>query len=131
MPATATGHALLDLLSPADFADVMAQLSVRHAKHWAEIARRIEDGVAEHRARGFTISRGSWMTDINGVAVGLPTTAGRPVLALSCAAPARHLPRAKLDEIGHDLRAVAGALDGDLSPPTSTARQTARPHDGI
>lgn len=110
---TATGHALLAALPAAELADTMAQLSIRHAKHWGEISRRIEEGVAEHRMRGFTTSKGSWMTDINGVAVGLSAVPGWPVLALSCGAPARHLPRAKMEDIGQELRALAHALESD------------------
>lgn len=109
---TATGHALLAALGPAELDDATEQLSRRHAKHWNAISAQIAEGVEEHRARGYTTSKGSWMTDINGVAVALPNRDGE-ALALSCGAPARHLPRTKMDEIGHELRRVAQLLETD------------------
>lgn len=115
LAGTATGHALISALVPEERDEVMAQLSVRHAKHWDEISRGILAGVAEHRQRGFTTSRGSWMTDINGVAAALPTRDGAPPLAIMCGAPARHLPRAKMDEIGQEIRAVAQLIDSELN----------------
>lgn len=119
LAGTASGHALLAGLLEEERESLYKQLARRHAKHWKEISARVREGVAEHGIRGYTTSRGSWMTDINGVAAAIPHAPGSPVVAISCGAPARHLSRAKMEEIGHELRAIAGDL---ARGPVSTSR---------
>lgn len=115
LAGTATGHALLATLPEEELELLYGHLSRRHAKHWHEIRARIEEARAEHAARGYTTSRHGWMTDINGVAAALPRDRDGAVLALSCGAPARHLPRAKMEVIGQELKRISGEIAAGLA----------------
>lgn len=114
LAGTATGHALLAALPDTERRYLMEHLRHRHAKHWAEIAAKIEEGRRQYQERGYTWSVGAWRTDINGVAVPLVGSPGSPVLVIACGAPARHLPRRKMEEIGRRLVVIAEALGREL-----------------
>lgn len=103
---TATGHAFLAAISDTERGQLMQDLAERHHKHWSEIRQHIEAGIEQLQQCGYTTSQRGWRTDINGVAVPL-TIPGHPVRVLSCGAPARHLPRWKMDEIGVRLVRIA------------------------
>lgn len=125
---TATGHALLAALPDAERRLLLEHLRLRHAKHWANISAKIDEGVRQFGERGYTWSVASWRQDINGVAVPLICVEGPP-LVLSCGAPARHLPRRTMDEIGRRLIAVKDAicLQAGAHPlQDSTAHRTSR-----
>lgn len=109
LAGTATGHALLAALPDAERRLLLEHLRLRHAKHWADISAKIDEGVRQFGERGYTWSVASWRQDINGVAVPLTCVEGPP-LVLSCGAPARHLPRRTMDEIGRRLIAVKDAI---------------------
>ncbi len=109
LAGTATGHALLAVLPEAERRNLLQHLRLRHTKHWPGIAAKIDEGMRQFRERGYTWSVASWRLDINGVAVPLTCIEGSP-LVLSCGAPARHLPRRTMDEIGRRLIAVKDAL---------------------
>lgn len=106
LAGTATGHALLAVLPEQEHQYLMEHLRHRHRKHWAEISAKIEEGRRQYRERGYTWSEASWRTDINGVAAPLICPGGSPVLVIACGAPARHLPRRRMDEIGRRLNAI-------------------------
>lgn len=114
LAGTATGHALLAVLPDPELRLLMGHLRQRHAKHWPDISAKIEEGLRQFGERGYTWSVASWRQDINGVAVPLMPAEGPP-LALSCGAPARHLPRRTMDEIGRRLIAVRDAVSAQTS----------------
>jgi DNA-binding IclR family transcriptional regulator len=107
LAGTATGHALLAALPEQERRYLIEHLRHRHSKHWAKISAKIDEGMRQYRERGYTWSVASWRTDINGVAVPLVLPGGSPVLVIACGAPARHLPRRKMDEIGRHLTRIA------------------------
>lgn len=109
LAGTATGHALLAALPDAERRLLLEHLRLRHTKHWPDISAKIDEGVRQFGERGYTWSVASWRQDINGVAVPLACVEGPP-LVLSCGAPARHLPRRTMDEIGRRLIAVRDAV---------------------
>ncbi|MCC6611776.1 MAG: IclR family transcriptional regulator [Burkholderiales bacterium] len=109
LAGTATGHALLAVLPGTERRLLMEHLRLRHAKHWSDISSKIDEGVRQFGERGYTWSVASWRLDINGVAVPLTCLEGPP-LVLSCGAPARHLPRRKMGEIGRRLISVRDAI---------------------
>jgi DNA-binding IclR family transcriptional regulator len=110
LAGTATGHAILAALPEAECKYIIDHLARRHTKHWGSIRAGIEAGLAEHASRGYTTSKAGWMTDINGVAVGFVLPGGTGALALSCGAASRHLPRAKMDEIGQVLKTMVADI---------------------
>lgn len=120
LAGTAMGHAILAALPEDDRQYLLEHLRHRHAKHWTEIKARIEEGRAQYRERGYAWSIGSWMTDINGVAAPLVCPGGSPVLVLACGAPARHLPRKRMDEIGRRLVALRGKIEAELKERGAT-----------
>ncbi len=122
LAGTATGHALLAALPEQERRYLMEHLRHRHTRHWAEISAKIEEGGRQYRERGYTWSVASWRTDINGVATPLVCPGGSSVLVIACGAPARHLPRRKMDEIGRRLTGVVQEVAERL-----TARQSVLP----
>lgn len=114
LAGTATGHALLAALPEQERTYLMDHLRHRHAKRWREISAKIEEGMRQYRERGYTWSVGSWQTDINGVAAPLVCPGGAPVLVIACGAPARHLPRRKMEEIGQRLTEIVRAVAQEL-----------------
>ncbi len=110
LAGTATGHALLAAASEPELAYLMAYLQQRHSKHWTEIGPLVYDGIEQVKKHGYTISERGWQTDINGVAVPLKLP-GAQTYVLACGAPALHLPRAKLQEIGARLLSIVGQLN--------------------
>lgn len=107
---TATGHAILASLSPAERDELLDRLRARHSRAWPALAARIRDSLDEIARLGFTRSIGSWHEDINGVAVPLRLGAhGRP-LSIACGAPSRHLPPEKLEAVGAELVPLAARL---------------------
>lgn len=102
LAGTATGHAILAASSDAERSYLMDYLENRHHKHWPRIKATIEDGIEQIQLNGYTRSQHGWQTDINGVAAPL-VIPGSPVYVLSCGAPALHLPRKKMDDIGERL----------------------------
>ena len=99
LAGTATGHAILAASSNAERKYLMDFLANRHHKHWPKIKAAVQDGIEQVDRYGYTISQRGWQTDINGVAAPL-SIPGNPVYVLSCGAPALHLPRKKMDDIG-------------------------------
>ncbi len=116
LAGTATGHAILAALPESERQYILDHLARRHSKHWDSIRAGIEAGLAEHASRGYTTSKAGWMTDINGVATGFVLPGGTAALALSCGAASRHLPRAKMDEIGQVLRGMVAEITARLGP---------------
>lgn len=114
LAGTATGHALIALLSETELEYLFGLLRERHAKHWDTILPSIETGRREVAEQGFTTASASWNTDINGVAVPLVFPGGSPVYALACGAPARHLPGWKQRKIGQRLVAMAREIEQRL-----------------
>lgn len=102
LAGTATGHAILAGSSETERTYLMDYLKNRHHKHWPKIKATIEDGIEQIHRNGYTRSQHGWQTDINGVAVPL-VIPGAPLYVLSCGAPALHLPRKKMDDIGARL----------------------------
>jgi DNA-binding IclR family transcriptional regulator len=114
LAGTATGHALIAPLPPAEIDYLFLHLKERHQKHWDELRASIEKGRQEVAQDGFTTASASWNTDINGVAVPLIFPGGSPVYTLACGAPARHLPAAKQRAIGQRLVAIAREIETRL-----------------
>ncbi|MCL4767443.1 MAG: IclR family transcriptional regulator [Hyphomicrobiaceae bacterium] len=115
LAGTATGHALLAALPARECQYLMEHLRHRHSKHWAEILEKIEEGRRQYRERGYTWSVASWRTDINGVAAPFICPGRAQVLVIACGAPARHLPRRKMDEIGRRLTVIVKEVTDKLS----------------
>jgi DNA-binding IclR family transcriptional regulator len=120
LAGTATGHAILAALPESERRYIVDHLARRHTKHWDSIRVGIEAGLAEHANRGYTTSKAGWMTDINGVATGFVLPGGTAALALSCGAASRHLPRAKMDEIGQVLKTMVAEITTRLEPNGAT-----------
>lgn len=120
LAGTAMGHAILAALPEDERLYLMEHLRHRHAKHWTDIKARIEEGRAQYRERGYSWSVGSWMTDINGVAAPFVCPGGSPVLVLACGAPARHLPRKRMSEIGRRLVALSAKIEAELKERGAT-----------
>lgn len=120
LAGTAMGHAILAALPEEERRYLMEHLHHRHSKHWADIKARIEEARAQYRERGYTWSVGSWMTDINGVAAPLVCPGGSPVLVLACGAPARHLQRKSMSEIGRRLVALRAKIETELKERGAT-----------
>ena len=115
LAGTATGHALLAALPEHERRYLIEHLRNRHSKHWPKISAKIDEGMRQYRERGYTWSLASWRTDINGVAVPFVLPGGSAVLVIACGAPARHLPRRKMDEIGRHLTRIAREVTEFLS----------------
>lgn len=115
LAGTATGHAILAAASDSERKYLMSYLANRHYKHWSSIEQAIESGIRQVRQHGYTTSLRGWQTDINGVAAPLASPGGVPVRVLSCGAPARHLPRKKMDEIGVCLVEAASQITRELA----------------
>lgn len=130
LAGTATGHAILAALPKSERQYILEHLALRHAKHWNSIRAKIEAGLAEHASRGYTTSKASWMTDINGVATGFVLPGGTAALALSCGAASRHLPRGKMDEIGQVLKAMVAEITARIGASGATANSLEKPTQG-
>ncbi|MCC5857471.1 MAG: IclR family transcriptional regulator [Ectothiorhodospiraceae bacterium] len=132
LAGTATGHALLAALDEKERAYLMKELERRHSKHWTELRRGIEADIEHVERIGYTRSEGGWHTDINGVACPLRLGPGDPVRAISCGAPARHLPRRKMDVIGRRLLEVARDIAREIqrAEGRTDERETAGHHAG-
>lgn len=115
LAGTATGHALLAAVTGPDREYLWKELAHRHHKHWAELRKGIEKSAEQIRQNGYTLSDGGWHTDINGVASPIPLGPGNPARALACGAPARHLPRRKMDLIGARLAEIAQRIAREVT----------------
>lgn len=126
LAGTATGHAILAASSDAERAYLMDYLENRHRKHWPKIKATIEDGIEQIHSSGYTQSQYGWETDINGVAAPL-LIPGAPVYVLSCGAPALHLPRKKMDDIGIRLvkasQKIIDQIAAKSTPPAGHVHQ--------
>lgn len=128
LAGTATGHALLAALDGTERAHVMKELERRHHKHWAKLFRGIEAGIKQVEHVGYTVSEGGWHTDINGVACPLRLGPGDPARVIACGAPARHLPRRKMDLIGHRLLEAARSIAREIQQAEGQPRRGTPDH---
>lgn len=120
LAGTATGHAILAASSDAERKYLMDYLAERHHKHWPGIKATVEEGIQQTQKDGYTCSQRGWQTDINGVAAPL-LIPGAPIYVLSCGAPALHLPRKKMDEIGARLVEAASEIVAHIATQKTAA----------
>lgn len=108
---TAMGRAFLAALPEPERAILLRQLARREPAKFERLRPGIERAVEEFRARGFTLSVGEWLPDVNAAGVPLIEPDGGVNFVLSCGAPAYRLTRERLEqEIGPRLLELAATL---------------------
>ncbi len=83
---TAIGRALISVMSKEEREELSDRLAERAGGDWARISEGIERAMADVRKRGFTVSFGDWLEDVNGVAAPIIMPDGSGVYAFSCGA---------------------------------------------
>ncbi|MCK8784758.1 IclR family transcriptional regulator [Roseomonas sp. NAR14] len=115
MVRSSVGRAWLAAIGERERALLYERFATRYQEEWPALRDRVEDAIAQIRARGFCLVDREWEPDVRAVGVPLVSPDGSTVLAMNCGAGGLVLDVARLEsEIGPRLvhlgRIIAPAL---------------------
>ena len=84
---TAAGRAYLSALPEAARNKLMSELAAFYGREWKTLRPRIDDCIAQVRARGFCVVENDWKLNVRAVAAPVVSRGKRNILAINCAGP--------------------------------------------
>ena len=126
LPITSLGRAFLAALPERDRSVMLDQIRKRWRDDWTKVKAAIDKAERDIAQRGFCLSVGDWLPEINGAAVPIRANDGSTIYALNCAGPSFNLSREKLErDIGPRLVSLAREIQLGLAkrPPGEAGRR--------
>jgi DNA-binding IclR family transcriptional regulator len=84
MVRSSLGRAWLAALSETARQEAYARFQQRYRDEWPALKARVEDGIAQVRARGFCLVDGEWARGVRAVGVPVISRDGTRILAMNC-----------------------------------------------
>jgi len=114
---TSMGRAMIAALPEDEREWLLNHIEKRNGKDWPETKKGIEQGIADYKRHGFTLSYGDWQADVGAVGVPFMPSDDSGIFVFNCGAPAFQLSRERLEhDVGPRLvnmvRSIAAAYSG-------------------
>lgn len=115
MATTAAGRAYLCGVKEKERDHLMDQIRLHHEKEWPQLKAGIEQALIDYEERGYVMSLGEYMKDLNGVAIPYIPPDGSEVLAFNLGAPAFQMRRHMIeDDIGPHLIELVRSVKAEM-----------------
>lgn len=113
---SAAGRAYLCGITEKERDHLMDQIRLRNEQAWPQIKGGIEQTLKDYEEKGFCMSVGEYMKDLNGVAIPYVPTDGSEVLSFNLGAPAFQMRRHMIeDDIGPHLVALVRNVQAEVN----------------
>jgi DNA-binding IclR family transcriptional regulator len=95
---TSMGRAYLAAVPPEVREEICGELRARDPAAWPRVEAGLEAALAQYREKGYCLSLGDWLPEVNAVAVPLGAEDPRDTMVFSCSGAAFLTSRASLEE---------------------------------
>lgn len=113
---SAAGRAYLCAIKEKERDYLMDQIRLRNGDEWPKLKAGIEQALKDYEERGFCMSIGDYMKDLNGVATAYVPADGSEILSFNLGAPAFQMRRHMIeDNIGPHLIALVNNVKAGMN----------------